>query len=499
MKKILFITTAILCYTTIFSQVRVRPHLMVKKWHADLVKSNVGNPSGEDLAKQIVFLEIKEPIKQRKNRTSTVAGSVEYGTGGNNKTSACSIITKGDDITIKTEEQSWSGKILPGNGSNNQLTMQLGSLNYIFGSVLVPVGPPSATSSFKPEDFYGYWQEISRTKTGNNMVNIGTDDTLYLHFSSDSSMWRPGKGFAVNFGRFNIKGMDLNLVNFDDLQMSATYHVVSLSAQNMVLKDDDPDQVSFTLVKTAHPFSWDAKTVRPIVPLIYSPDSLMKTWFAYNIGRPQGTVQQDNDIQTLTISTKYANNSYAGSVSFGKRMTNNIKTEVCTLTFAGNSLKIKADSHTWNGQLFKADPDSIIFGDAATIKYYFGVQQIDNTPTGTDTINLTPEVLLKNWHVYKPDAIPGFVKPETMVISDLNIIKSLEIRTNYYKYSGTVTFHQGIGGTNIPAECIIEFTTDQSNGGSAWIKITSLDGKYAWPKTELFNTWYQSFCGSHIC
>ena len=127
---------------------------------------------------------------------------------------------------------------------------------------------------------------------------------------------------------------------------------------------DDYGSVIHTFIKTNKTVTGESKPPfcsNCIIDL--SPAYLTKNWFAYSIaGHPE------NAISSLIINNSNADKSFSGNIStLNKKFVN----EPCTLVFSGKNLQIAAKSFSWNGQVYKASGDSLIYGKVKEYMYYF--------------------------------------------------------------------------------------------------------------------------------
>ncbi|MBL0057136.1 MAG: hypothetical protein IPP31_13345 [Chitinophagaceae bacterium] len=445
-----------------------QPVTLVKKWHAT-VQSADGSPAAEDRARQMNTLDI---IKKTGDHIYT--GMVEYNQGGKLITTPCTITTNGKEISIATTEQNWSGTILKSN--DEVMNLRMGSLDYFFKKVLVPVQRPQQAAKFKAEQFYGNWLETARFKTKEmSAIPIGTKDTFYLRLSKENAMLLPGTANAPMNGSMDItKGDNLNIATSD-------FKVVSLTGELMVL--DDYENTSHTFTRTMAPFAFENKsTFCAGCKVDLSESALVRTWFVNSIA-PMSASKKEDAISTLEITAKNADNSYSGFVEYGNWTEKAFKKSACTLTFTGNDLSITGGIYTWTGRVYLCTGDSLIFGREKEIMYYFKKQVAATTPAvdpGNNMIDLRPESVKHNWSGFNPEAAPGFIKPEMGILRELNLRES----AGNMKYKGTVLFDRL--NKRQRQDCTIEFSGDAKTSprikiiteGYSWdIELFKADGK----------------------
>ncbi len=97
------------------------------------------------------------------------------------------------------------------------------------------------------------------------------------------------------------------------------------------------------------------------------------------------------------------------------------------------------------------------------------------TDRATAIIDLSGASLIKNWFAYKREAIPGFIKPETFMITKLNIKEKQG--ENYF--AGEIEFAQY--GKALVQTCTLVFTNNMvtiSAAANTWhLEIFKADGK----------------------
>lgn len=459
MKYLLLFFVCVSCFATTNAQ----QSLPIKKWQAVSVIAISGPPAADDLKNQISILEIEN------KQNNTYSGNIVFGIAPNKTSTSCVIKIDKKNINISANQQQWNGEIFE--ASKNIMTFKLGSLIYNFRLVPSSTGSGSVSKPSQPEKFYGSWQEISRKNgKGGSALSIGAGDTIYLRFSKDSAMHLPGTDFLPMFGSYDFMEPDkLNIATND-------FKVISIGNEEMIL-DNNMNTISH-FVKTNTPFYWEVnKGSVPVEAIDLSPDLLIKNWYVNRIA-PAAASEMPNSITSLNIKEKNSENSFAGNISFGKWSENKFTTEPCTLLFDKNQLTIKAASFSWTGQIYKANGDSIKFGQQG-LMYYFKKQKVAQPAlieTGNNIIDLRTASVLKNWHVYKPEASPGFITGETAILRGLEIKEA----ASTYKYTGEVRFDKF--NTRFTKDCSIEFKTDNEN--RSWINIISADGN-SW-NMELF-------------
>ena len=224
------------------------------------------------------------------------------------------------------------------------------------------------TPAYKPEQFYGNWQEAGRIDSRNKkQLIIDSKNALFIQISKDSSMYMEGTANQPIYGNIDIThGNQLNLPGRD-------FKVVSLTEQTMEL--DDYELVIHTFIKTKSPVTGERKPpfcANCVVDL--SPATLSKNWFAYSIsGHPE------NAISFLIINSMNADKSFSGNIS---TLNQKYKDEPCTLIFSGKELQIAANSFTWNESVYKASGDSLTVGKVKDHMYYFR-KQVQEKPIET--------------------------------------------------------------------------------------------------------------------
>lgn len=438
--------------------------LQKNKWQVITVGGANANPTAEELRNQIHSLEI------RKKKNNTYSGDIEFGTLSNKTATSCIIKINKNNISINSKLQEWNGEIIE--IAADKMILKLGGLTYNFWLIASSNGSgSSATAATNQIDkFYGNWQEVKRKNSRSNAVlNIGQGDTVYIRMLKDSALYRPGTDYLPMYGSSDFAAPDkLNLAGND-------FKVISITDNEMIL---DNRKTIAVFVKTSASFYWEVnKAIKPVEAVDLSPELLIKDWYVSRIA-PSSAAQQPDAITSLSIKQKTSENSFTGNISFGKWAENKYTTEPCTLLFVGNKLSIKAESFTWNGQIYKANGDSISFGREGLF-YYFKKQPIVQPAlieTGTNIIDLRAASLLNNWQVYKPEASPGFITAETAILRNLHIKKA----ESAYVYKGEVTFDKH--NKSVTKDCTVEFKTDNEN--RSWISIKAVDGN-SW-NMELF-------------
>ena len=207
------------------------------------------------------------------------------------------------------------------------------------------------------EQLFGNWQEAGRIDSRNHkQIIIDSKNALYIQISKDTSMYMEGTANQPIYGNADIAhGNQLNLPGRD-------FIIVSLTGQIMEL--DEYGSVIHTFIKTSKSATGESKPPFCSTCIVdLSPISLTKNWFAYSIaGHPE------NAISSLIINNSNADKSFSGNIStLNKKFVN----EPCNLIFSGNFLQIAAKSFSWNGQVYKATGDSLIFGKVKEYMYYF--------------------------------------------------------------------------------------------------------------------------------
>jgi hypothetical protein len=459
----MIIKTLFIAFTIIHSPICfAQQNKMVKKWVASKIEAGNSN-TAEDLARQIKILDVT-----KKTGENGYTGSVEYGMLPVIK-QPCSITITGKNISIEANEQKWTGEIAK--IENDKMKCTLGSLTYHFKYDLVPLRRPgSPQAKFNAAQLLGSWQETGRVDNNNNLLPIGAKDSIYLRISKDSAMYLPGAGYVPIFGSLDItKGDNLNIALVD-------FKLVSLTGEKMEL--DDYNNGIHTFKKTTLPYPFERK--KPFMKnatVDLSAASLLKNWFVYRIA-PALASQNNNAISAINIWEKNTDENYSGNIEFGNWVLKDPKTLPCTFIFNGNEMRIEASSYTWNGQIYKANGDTLIYGKEGEIMYYFKKIEKITPPaldTGTSVIDLRPESLISKWSVYNAEANPGFIKRETGILRGLNIINS----TGNMKYDGKVIFDYF--GTRLVQDCTIQFSGDLIKG--SWVFIETKD--YNW-NIEIF-------------
>ena len=213
-----------------------------------------------------------------------------------------------------------------------------------------------------------------------------------------------------------------------------------------------------------------------------SSSSLLKYWSVYQI-KPAALSTHDDAISDLEITGRNGVNSFSGMISYGN-WNNTPQSDSCTLTFTDHSLQIIAKSRTWNGRVYKATGDSMIFGLTGQFMYYM-VKAIKSKTVvetrDTITVNLRNESLIHNWWVYKVESEPGFMKPSNWVLRGLNITTP----TGNMQFNGTVLFDNM--GNRKSQDCSITFLPGSGSlttkvfivtDGQTWfIETSKADGK----------------------
>jgi hypothetical protein len=292
-------------------------------------------------------------------------------------------------------------------------------------------------------------------------INIGISDTGYFRLSQASAMYRPGTAYAPMTGSMDTKGNNLNVAYND-------FKIVSLANEVMILENYGKSIMTF--VKTSKPFYWEINhNATPVKLINLSPESLIKSWFAFRIS-PSNAAQNTDAISSLVIIKRNNDSNYIGNISFGKWNDKNVNTEPCTFSFTKNKLNVKASSFNWDGDVSKANGDTIIFtakGVTYHLKKLEAVQPA-SVDTGTMVIDLRDSSVRHDWQVYKAEAVPGFIKSETAIIRKLNI-QTIE---SVLKYKGEVTFDKL--GKRLARACTIAFNVDAEK--KVWVNIVSVDG-----------------------
>ncbi len=459
----------LLAFTFIVSSICfAQQNIKVKKWVAGKIESANRNPAAEDLATQIKILEIT-----KKTGENSYTGNVEYGKLPLIK-QPCSLIITGKNISIDANGQKWTGDIVK--IENDKMIFALGSLVYYFKQELVPVRRTgNSQAKFTPLQLQGSWQENGRMDNKKNSLSIDAKDSIYFRISKDSAMYLPGAGYLPMYGSLDItKGDNLNIATVD-------FKIVALTGDVMML--DDYNNILHSFSKTTMPFPGERKKAFMANAAVnLSPGSLIKNWFVYSIAPPEAA-QANNAISAVNILEKNSADKYSGTIEFGNWKLKDPKTLPCTFIFNGNEMRIEAGSYTWNGQIYKANGDTIIYGKENETMYYFKKIGKINPPaldTGTSLIDLRPALLISNWSVYNAEAAPGFIVPETGVLRGLNITNA----TGNMKYEGKVIFDRL--GKRLIQDCTIQFSGDLNKGSRAlietkdynWdIEIFKADGK----------------------
>ena len=457
-------TIFLLAFTIIFSPICfAQQNIMVKKWVAGKIESTNSNPAAEDMSKQIKILEIT-----KKTGENSYTGNVEYGKLPVIK-QPCSLTIAGKNISIEANGQKWMGEIVK--IKNDKMTLTLGSLLYQFKQELVPVRRTgNSQAKFTPLQLQGSWQETSRTDNKKNSLPIDSKDSIYLRISKDSAMYLPGAGYLPMFGSIDItKGDNLNIATVD-------FKIVALNGDMMMLNNYSNIIHSFSKVTRPYPGERKNKFMSNAVVNL-SPASLIKNWFVYSIAPPEAS-QANNAISAMQILEKNSPENYSGNIEFGNWKLKDPKTLPCTFIFNGNELRIEASSFTWNGQIYKANGDTLIYGKEKETMYYFKKNEKINpavTDTGTSLIDLRPASLISNWSVYNAEAAAGFIKPETGILRGLNIIRE----SGNMKYDGKVSFDRF--GKRLIQDCTMQFSGDLNKG--SWVFIETKD--YNW-NIEIF-------------
>ncbi len=459
----------LLAFTFIVSSICfAQQNIKVKKWVAGKIESANRNPAAEDLATQIKILEIT-----KKTGENSYTGNVEYGKLPLIK-QPCSLIITGKNISIDANGQKWTGDIVK--IENDKMIFALGSLVYYFKQELVPVRRTgNSQAKFTPLQLQGSWQENGRMDNKKNSLSIDAKDSIYFRISKDSAMYLPGAGYLPMYGSLDItKGDNLNIATVD-------FKIVALTGDVMML--DDYNNILHSFSKTTMPFPGERKKAFMANAAVdLSPGSLIKNWFVYSIAPPEAA-QANNAISAVNILEKNSADKYSGTIEFGNWKLKDPKTLPCTFIFNGNEMRIEAGSYTWNGQIYKANGDTIIYGKENETMYYLKKIGKINPPaldTGTSLIDLRPALLISNWSVYNAEAAPGFIVPETGVLRGLNITNA----TGNMKYEGKVIFDRL--GKRLIQDCTIQFSGDLNKGSRAlietkdynWdIEIFKADGK----------------------
>lgn len=435
---------------------------IVKKWVVSKIETPSGDPALEDLARQIKMLEITQKIDDH-----FYIGAVEYGRRPV-ITQPCSVIIIGKNINIEANGQKWLGEIL--DSGNDNMTCSLGSLVYHFKKVSIPGRRPPVAAKFTDMMLQGSWQETGRTDNNTNPIPIDPKDSIYLRISKDSAMYLPGAGYLPMFGSLDItKGDQLTLALTD-------FKLVSLTDQQMVL--DSYENTIHSFRKTTLPYPFERKKYfMNSAAVDLSARSLIKNWFVYSIAPPQASLSKDA-ISAVNITGKNTNDTYSGTIEFGNWSLKDFQTLPAAFILNGNDMRIEAASHTWNGKIYKANGDTLIYGKENETMYYFRKHQKKNPPvidTGTMLIDLRPAALISNWIVFNAEADPGFIKPETGILRGLYITNS----TGNMKYEGKVIFDRF--NTRITQDATIQFSGDLDKG--SWISVETKD--YNW-NIEIF-------------
>lgn len=211
--------------------------------------------------------------------------------------------------------------------------------------------------------------------------------------------------------------------------------------------------------------------------------ALVKKWFAYRIAPPNGGTE-NRQISSMTIISNNAENSYKGEIEFGNLATNKLMTQPCTFTISSNKLNISTSDFHWTGEIYKSNGDSIIFGKKGEVLYYFKkieiIKPVLNDSIPKYVIDLSAPTLIKEWFVFKAEAAPGFLKPETGKIRRLKITEQLGL----YSYKGEIQ-NERFGKPNIQP-CTITFNIDTNKNvtvviiaeGYTWnMDISKIEGK----------------------
>ncbi len=221
------------------------------------------------------------------------------------------------------------------------------------------------TFHFKLEDFYGKWQEVSRTHKNNNIVSI--TDTIYLFFKDDNKVeTRDGsktiiKGEAAIYPPGNIL-----------IAAADSYIIISKTGELLVL--DDGETFIHTFKKVNQFWSETVGKVavsQDVFETAIHPSmsNLKGNWGVYRRQAAPGAV----DAKTLLIKNLKITSTDSEQKGYGEvTFYNSDKSETmpCVITIQDTAVEIKAGVNQWTFPVYKADGKEFVFGTIGKLLYF---------------------------------------------------------------------------------------------------------------------------------
>lgn len=218
-------------------------------------------------------------------------------------------------------------------------------------------------SNYKIEQFFGKWQEISRT--GKQKSKAAITDTLLIQVTEpDKVETREGTKNIIK-GNISIEPGDILVVAAD------VYEIISVTEKQLVL--DDQEGFIHTFAKTDL-FTYETYGKNTVTagqydkPVSFTLADIQGKWFVYKKEAKPGVIAQETLlIKEIKINPATGETS-AGEITFYNY--SKTETQPCTVSIKNNYVVISAGGHEWKYLVYKISATEWIFGNHDELMYH---------------------------------------------------------------------------------------------------------------------------------
>lgn len=219
-------------------------------------------------------------------------------------------------------------------------------------------------SNYKIEQFFGKWQEISRT--GKQKSKAAITDTLLIQVTEpDKVETREGTKNIIK-GNISIEPGDILVVAAD------VYKIISVTEKQLVL--DDQEGFIHTFAKTDL-FTYETYGKNTVTagqydkPVSITLADISGGWFIYKKEARPGTISQKTWlIKEIHINNPDSSNRIRGEITCYNY--NRIERFTCTISVSEKQVIISTDQFEWKFMVYKISTAEWIFGNKGELVYY---------------------------------------------------------------------------------------------------------------------------------
>ncbi len=222
---------------------------------------------------------------------------------------------------------------------------------------------PTQQPNYKIEQFFGKWQEISRT--GKQKSKAAITDTLLMQVTEpDRVETREGTKNIIK-GNISIEPGDILVVAAD------VYKIISVTEKQLVL--DDQEGLIHTFAKKDF-FAYETFGKNTITteqyekPVSFTLAAIQGKWFIYKKEAKPGVIAQETLLIKEIKINPAAGESSTGEITFYNY--SKTETQPCTVSIKNNHVIINADGHEWKCLVYKISATEWIFGNHDELMYH---------------------------------------------------------------------------------------------------------------------------------